>query len=98
MKKLLLLLLLIPSLVTARVCEIVEKSNEDAYDKLIKCETGQQLFFRKLTDGSQYEIDEAKYLLIWRRSNWCDLRYEASIDQVKTGLYLTCIFRNHYQD
>ena len=98
MKKLLLLLLLIPNLVMGRVCSITENPDEDAYDKLQKCKIGQQLSFTKLTKGTKFDIDEAKYLLIWRRANWCDLRHEAYIDQHKTSLYLTCIFRNHPQE
>jgi hypothetical protein len=98
MKKLLLLLFLIPNLVMGRVCSITESPDEDAYDKLQKCKIGQQLFITKLTDGTKFDIDGAKMELIWRRAEYCDLRHEAFIDQHKTSLYLTCIFRNHPQE
>ena len=92
MKKILLLLFLIPNLVMAKTCFIHEGKN--TYDKLKACEDGDQLHFTIRNFGSKND-EEAKATLIGKRATYCDLTYEAPIEQVSSTSTLTCIFKNH---
>jgi len=92
MKKLLLLLFLIPNLAMAKTCFIHEGKN--TYDKFQACEDGDQLHYSIAKFGIEHDV-EAKASLIGKRAAYCDLRYEAYIEQVSSTSTLTCIFKNH---
>ena len=92
MKKLLLLLLLIPNLVIAKTCFIHEGKN--TYDKLKACEDGDQLHFTITKHGESNDA-VAKAILIQKRASYCDLVHEAYIEQVGPLSALTYIFKNH---
>ena len=95
MKKLLLLLLLIPNLVMAKTCFIHEGKN--LYDKLQACKDGDQLHYEKITENS-IKRNDAKANLISARAYYCDLRYEAYIGVANSYTTLTCVFKNHNKE
>jgi len=92
MKKLLLFLFLIPNLVMGEACYIIDGS--DSYKALQFCNNGEQLHYSITKFGIEHDV-EAKASLIGKRAAYCDLRYEAYIEQVSSTSTLTCIFKNH---
>lgn len=95
MKKLLLLLLLIPNLVMAEVCFVHDGKN--FYDKLQACKDGDQLHYEKITETS-IKRNDAKANFISTRAYYCDLRYEAYIGVANSYTTLTCVFKNHNKE
>ena len=91
MKKLFLLLFLLPNLVMAKACYIL--GEKDSFKALQMCKNGEQLHFSILKGDIT-----AKASLIGKRALYCDLRYEAYIEQVSSTSTLTCIFKNHFKE
>ena len=92
MKKLLLLLFLIPNLVMGKVCFIYE--GENTYDKLQACDDGDQLHYEIMAHTS-LKRNDSKANLISTRAYYCNLKYEAYIEFVNSKSTLSCIFKNH---
>ena len=101
MKKLLLLLFLIPNLVMGKICFVDYSGGgvnmgvqEEASLKV--CTDGDNLFYR--VEINQYnigDVDTAKEVLINRRLKFCDLKYETYIEKLDLRVGLTCIFKGN---
>jgi len=100
--KLLLLLFLIPNMVMGKTCFINEgkytiKHFQNLHDALQACNNGEQLHYSITKFGRERDVED-KASLIGKRATYCDLRYEAYIEQVSSTSTLTCIFKNHLKE
>ena len=91
--KYVLILLLLPIQLFAQTCWV--QSSQEGEEDIKQCKDGQQLHLSILYK----EKEMAKATLLGHRASFCDLRYNAYIDDVEGGkIYtLTCIFKNQLQ-
>ena len=99
MKKLLLLLFLIPNLVLAEICFVHDAEGGTLpFSIFDNCNAGDELFHtihqeKHLSSMEQNEFIQS--VLINRRVRFCNLRYETYIEQVNSKSYLTCVFKDN---
>ena len=99
MKKLFLLLFLMPNLVMAEICFVHDnEAGTLPFSIFDNCNNGDELFHTIHEEKSISSKGQNEFILsvlINRRVRFCNLRYETYIEQVNSKSYLTCVFKDN---